>query len=83
MAGSSSASVATVSAFSFDELSDYLFDKVSETVLLKLRQEKICGMDFVNLSDGQLKELFPVMGERMLVSRIIKEKNDLAQTVRN
>ena len=90
MAASSNSSFSadkdTVSHFSTDELSDYLLDRVSDNLVLKLREQKLCGMDFLNLNADQLKELFPMMGERMLISRIIKEltkeKSGTLQTVR-
>ena len=40
---------------------------------LELREEKICGEDFINLSENQLKEMFPIMGEQMKVSRVQKD----------
>ena len=46
-----------ITAYSVDELSDFLVDKMSESVVLKLREEKICGDDFLNLNEEQLKEM--------------------------
>ncbi len=67
------ASKGDIAAYSVDELCDSLLDRLSERVVLRLREEKIAGVDFISLNNDQLKEIFPVMGERMTVSRIIEE----------
>ncbi len=45
-----------VAAYSTDELCDYLLDRLGERVVLKLREQKITGLDFISLNDNQLKE---------------------------
>lgn len=59
------ASKEDITAYSADELCDFLLDRLSERIVLKLREEKITGVDFISLNNDQLKEIFPMMGERL------------------
>lgn len=61
-----------VSAYTTDELCDYLFDRVDLDAIHTLREQKISGLDFISPSDDDVKELFPVMGVRLGVSRAVK-----------
>ncbi len=67
---------ATLSSFTCDELFDYMLEKnVSEEAITAVREEKLVGIDFLELSDDEAKELFPTMGVRKSICRLISSLN--------
>ena len=61
-----------IASFSVEELCSYLADQgLDSDVMSILRDSKITGLDFLELSKDLLKELFPVVGVRMSVSRLL------------
>ena len=66
-----------VVAWSVDELSDFLLERVGEHIVLKFREQKICGVDFINLTSCQLREAFPNMplGDKLKIIRLVQEVN--------
>ena len=59
-----------VSSYDCDELCDHLiqFD-FPQDVIWTIREHRIFGQDFVELTDEEIKELFPEMGIRKKLSR--------------
>ena len=51
---------------------EYLVDKLDEDVIATIKMHKINGSQFLSLEDQQLKELFPLLGERMSVNQVLK-----------
>ena len=63
-----------LSTYLVDELcNDYLADRVDEDVIATFRKHKISGAMFLSLEDEQLKELFPILGDRMAVKQLLKK----------
>ncbi len=46
-------------------------DSTHADVVLCVQENRLTGADFVELTSDQLKELFPVMGTRMAIQRLI------------
>ena len=63
-----------LSTYLVDELcNDYLADRVDEDVIATFRKHKISSAMFLSLEDEQLKELFPILGDRMAVKQLLKK----------
>lgn len=55
-----------------EELCDYLGNQeLHQDVIAVIEENRLTGMDFVELSSAHLKELFPVLGTRMAVQRLV------------
>ena len=61
-----------VSRFSVDELADFLQGDFEESVIETLRANKIGGRQFLVLETEDLKDMFPVIGERISVHQLVK-----------
>ena len=61
-------------SWSTDELCDMVVAQVddSERIISTLRENKITGRTFLILEDDDLKELFPVIGDRLELSIMLK-----------
>ena len=57
-----------------DDLCDQVYARLddSERIILSLRENKITGKTFLNLKSDDLKELFPLMGDRLEMSLMIE-----------
>jgi len=44
-----------------------------EDVVRSFSSNRICGATFVNLNDNDLKELLPIIGDRVSVRRLLEE----------
>ena len=72
MNSASMATKETVSTFSLEDLCDYLTDqRLHEEVITTIRENRITGKHFVELTDELLREMFPCVGARMALSRLI------------
>ena len=63
-----------VLALNTEQLCEILEEKVvsiTPDTLSTFRQEKITGADFLDLTDGDLKELVKTLGERKQIQRVI------------
>ena len=61
---------------SIEELCDYLFMEItdiSEDVLSNLRQHKVDGKIFVQLNEEYLREVAPLLGDRLKLKKGISE----------
>ena len=60
---------------SVDELCEHLkkVEGIQEDILSVLHANKINGANFLELNAELLKELFPVVGERLMVARTIRK----------
>lgn len=72
---------AVIATWSVEDLSDFLYEKLGEDIVLKFREQKICGMDFINLTSGQLREAFPTMplGDKLKITRVLQEVNSRSE----
>ena len=61
--------------WSTDDLCNYATSQVedSESIIIVLRNQRITGRMFTSLSDEDLRELFPVMGDRLEMSLLVKK----------
>ena len=63
-----------VKDMSVEELWHYLEEKnIEKPIRDNIRQHKIDGSMFVSLSDEELKELAPLLGDRLCLKRLISE----------
>lgn len=63
-----------VSRYSTEELCDYLPGEVhQDAVLDTLREHDISGRIFVSLTEDDLKDLFPVLGERLSITTVLRQ----------
>ncbi len=61
-----------ISSLSVEDLCHYLVDqKQHADVVSAMQDNRITGNDFLELSKDQLKELFPILGTRMSVARLL------------
>ena len=61
------------------EFCTYLADKnFDEDIVQKFSKNKICGSTFLNLTEDDLKDLLPVIGERVRVRQLLKEAKQVA-----
>lgn len=61
-----------VGSLSVDELCDVLSNKgLSEEVVAAIETNKVSGKAFLALTDEHLKEMFPLIGERIAVKEQI------------
>jgi hypothetical protein len=69
------ATKAELLAFSCDQLYAWLLTNLKDTVgdesIEEIRFQRIDGKAFLELSDDDLRELFPLMGERKAIQRRI------------
>ena len=57
-----------------EELSDHLVEKgVHEDMFTTFKSNRISGKVFLKLSDENLKELIPTVGDRVLVKELLEE----------
>ena len=57
-----------------EELSEHLVEKgVHEDVSATFKSNRISGKVFLKLSDENLKELIPTVGDRVLVKELLEE----------
>lgn len=62
-----------VHSFSGDELCEYLESQnVDPDIIETVKKNKISGASFLQLTEDHLKEMFPVIGERMCVSQLLQ-----------
>ena len=54
-------------------LSEKVKDDVQEESIEVLRQNRVNGRSFLEVTDEDLKELFPLIGERKAVARVVEE----------
>lgn len=75
-----------VSAFSSDQLYDFLLKKVDGEVssesLESLRKNRITGKVFLDLNAEDLKEVISLLGERKLILSIVQSYGQQAKKVR-
>ena len=74
-----------VAGFDCDKLHNFLTIKlegVSSESLNALRQNKVCGKVFLELSNDDLKEIITLLGERKLVLFLIQSYNQEPKVVR-
>ena len=63
-----------VATYTVAQLCDeFLADRVDEDVISTIRRHKITGDFFLSLDEDQLVELFPIIGDRMAVRKLINE----------
>ena len=62
-------------------LMEQLGDEVADETLKTIEDEKINGLAFLALNDGDLHELIPSMGERKLVKLHLESLTSLPSTV--
>ena len=67
-----------IETFSLDDLCDYLYDKVNESVIHTLREQSITGAIFSQLTEEDLKELFPQVGLRLSAAMVLRELKQTA-----
>ena len=61
-----------ISGYSCDQLCDYLRKSaVDENVVVALREQNLSGLDFVELTDDEIKEIFPLLGTRKPAMRCV------------
>lgn len=64
----------SIQSFSKDELTKYLEDKgLEREVIDTIKKNRITGATFMELTPEHLKELLPVIGDRIALSKIINE----------
>ena len=69
--------MATILGFSVSELSNFIALKLEgkvdspESLVAVLKDNKITGKMFLNLSPDELREMIPIIGERKIVKEII------------
>ena len=64
--------------FTVDELEDYLEDKgVSEDVVRNFGRNRISGAAFLRLTEDDLRELVPLIGERTSVRELLKQSKQV------
>ena len=62
-----------IASYSSEQLCEFLSKQgVDDDALPIFRQQRIRGADFINLKDDELKELFPIMGIRLSVARLVR-----------
>lgn len=70
--------------YSVEELKEFLlFKELDDDVVETISKNKIGGKEFMALTDDLLREMFPIVGERVKVKRLIDElsgKPEKAQT---
>ena len=68
-----------VKAMNVQEFVDFLQQKdLPEDVILTISDNELTGLDFLSLTDEQIKELFPVMGRRLMVLRLLKQAKEVS-----
>ena len=66
------------------EFCTYLEDKnFDEDIVHRFSKNKICGSTFLNLTEDDLKDLLPVIGERVRVRKLLKEARQVCNYTRN
>ena len=65
--------MAAVHTFSGEDLCEHLErENVDPSIIETVKKNKLSGASFLQLTDDHLKEMFPVIGERMLVSQLLQ-----------
>ena len=54
-----------------NELCDWLLDEVNASLLPVIREQELSGIDFLELREDKIKEIFPMFGQRNNISRLI------------
>ena len=68
-----------VKTMSVEEFGDFLQQKnLPEDVISIISDNELTGLDFLSLTDEQIKELFPVMGRRLMILRLIKQAKEVS-----
>lgn len=66
-----------IDSWSVDDLCDYIYSEVEheqgEAIIPVLRENRINGKTFTKLKTDDLKELFPVVGDRLEVSLALEK----------
>lgn len=64
-----------INQWSSDDLCDYVVSEIEncETIVQGLREHKITGRIFCDLSEDNLKEVFPYLGDRIEASLMIQK----------
>ena len=67
--------MANVPEFTIDELAEFLSERsVREEVIENFRKNKISGGVFLVLTEEDLKELVPLIGERTEIRALLKQR---------
>ena len=67
-----------ISGFSVDDIEDLLLEKgVPEEVADNFRENCVTGAAFLKLTEGDLKELVPMIGVRTIVREILQESREV------
>ena len=70
--------MASIEDFTVDELVDYLEAKgVSEGVTLNFKTNRVSGAAFLRLTEDDLRELAPLVGERTNVRELLKQSKQV------
>ncbi len=68
---------AEVEGLSVSELKEYLVgclnDKVQEESIAVLERNRVSGETFLELDDEDIREMFPLIGERRAIKRAIED----------
>ena len=68
-----------VKTMSVEEFNDFLQQKnLPEDVISIISDNELTGLDFLSLTDEQIKELFPVMGRRLMILRLMKQAKEVS-----
>ena len=66
--------IRAISELSSEELCNYLSGQVHQTAALdKLKEHDINGQIFVNLTEDDLKDLFPNIGQRLSIATVLRQ----------
>ena len=69
--------------YSVEELSEFLLLKeLDDDIVDTLSKNKIGGKEFMALTDDLLREMFPIVGERVKVRKLIDEFSGKSEEVR-
>ena len=67
-----------VSGFSVDDIEDLLLERgIPEEVADNFRENCVTGAAFLKLTEGDLKELVPMIGVRTTVREILQESREV------
>lgn len=73
----------SVVRYSVEELSEFLlFKELDDDIVDTLSKNKIGGKEFMALTDDLLREMFPIVGERVKVRKLIDEISGKPEEVR-
>ena len=77
------ASFNDIKSFSVDELCNWLEGKedITTDTIATMEGNRINGRTFIDLNENDLKEMFPVLGDRKAVERTVKSIKPTPQIV--